>query len=502
MTQSRGREPTPEAGYGCLKESKKEKENKMNRLREKTTAILLVLFIAFSVVGFAPIFGTIDPAAVEVTLYQGESHTVTKYVTTPEYPPVLDLLLLEDETGSFWDDIELMQGPPYPGLAEQIWDGIKGEVDDFRGAVAGYRDFPTGVEGEIPWGSPGDWNYRLLAGFTNDKTTWITGINALTAGGGADGPEAQYAALICGAIGGSWTYEEVTYSGSPPSWREDATKVIVLVTDAPPHVNGDYGGWPGPSYDDTVTDLEGFHVLALSTYTPWYQDIADATDGSTKLISSDSSDIVNAVMAALEEIKTEVWGVVDSPAGITVTLSPDPHVGVTGGTTVEFQETITVDISTEPGTYTFTVDFYANTYPEAGTIIGEQTITVTVKPIPVDIDIKPGSDPNSINIGEKGLLPVAILGSNTFDVADIDPSTIELGGASLASRGSAKAPKMAYSLEDVDGDGHIDLIAFFSVTDLVEVGVLTDTTVELILTAELYSGPSIAGSDSVRVVPP
>ena len=453
------------------------------------TAILITLIALSATLIAAPALAEmgVDPATVEVTLYPGESTTLTKTVTTPTYPPVLDMLLLEDETGSFWDDIKLMQGDPPPGLAEQIWDGITGEVADFRGAVAGFRDFPTGAEGYTPWGSPGDWIYRLPADFTDEKTTWMTGINALTAGGGADIPESQYAALICGATGGSWTYEGVTYTGAPPDWREDATKVIVLVTDAPPHVNGDSGGWPGPSYADTVTALEGFHVIALSTNTLWYQAIADATGGSTKPISSDSSDIVEAIMAALEEITTDVWGEHTCPPGITITFDPEYHENVAGDTSVQFEETIHVDNSVEPGEYTCTVEFYANTYGgNGGTLLGTQTITVTVEPIPVDIDIKPWSYPNSINTKNKGVIPVAILGSDTLDVATIDPSTLVFAGA----------PTVHTAMEDVNEDGYTDLISHYNTQE-------TDIVVgqeQACITGKFYDLRTFEGCDSIRVL--
>jgi hypothetical protein len=126
----------------------------------------------------------------------------------------------------------------------------------------------------------------------------------------------------------------------------------------------------------------------------------------------------------------------------------------------------------------------------------------------VDIDIKPGSYPNSINLGENGLLPVAILGSSTLDVTQINPATINIGGVSLASRGSAKAPKLAFSLEDVAGpggtgpDGYLDLVAFFSVQLLVTEGILSPSTTGLTLTASLTDGTPIQGIDTVNIVPP
>ncbi len=128
--------------------------------------------------------------------------------------------------------------------------------------------------------------------------------------------------------------------------------------------------------------------------------------------------------------------------------------------------------------------------------------TVLAQTIPLNIDIKPGSDPNSINPGEQGVLPVAILGSS-IDVSTIDLSKpITLGGAAVTSRGSAKAPKLAVSFEDVDGDGLMDLVAFFRVQDLVDSGALDETTTQLKLEAETTGGMPISGIDLVRIVPP
>ena len=148
------------------------------------------------------------------------------------------------------------------------------------------------------------------------------------------------------------------------------------------------------------------------------------------------------------------------------------------------------------------VHFYDPLGYGAGPILDALRLKVWVHHIQVRIDIKPGSDPNSVCMNASGLLPVAILGEDTFDVSSINASTIELGGVDITSRGSSKAPKVAYSLEDVNGDGHTDLMAFFSMTDLISEGVLTEMTTALTLTANLYNGTPIDGMDSVRVVPP
>ncbi len=123
--------------------------------------------------------------------------------------------------------------------------------------------------------------------------------------------------------------------------------------------------------------------------------------------------------------------------------------------------------------------------------------------ITVDIDIKPGSDPNSINLGNKGRIPVAILTTDDFDAADVDPATVTLGNddgndtfVATRKKGSLKA-----SLEDVDDDGDLDLILHFDTQALVGNGDLDANTTELILNGETTGGQAIQGSDSVNIVP-
>ena len=112
----------------------------------------------------------------------------------------------------------------------------------------------------------------------------------------------------------------------------------------------------------------------------------------------------------------------------------------------------------------------------------------------VGIDIKPGSDPNSINLGSNGVVPVAILGSPDFDAATVNPSTVTLAGAGVKLKGNSGN---AGSLEDVNGDGYLDLVVQVYTNQLNEPG-----DGEIFLTAYTYDGPAITGSDWVRIVPP
>ena len=113
----------------------------------------------------------------------------------------------------------------------------------------------------------------------------------------------------------------------------------------------------------------------------------------------------------------------------------------------------------------------------------------------LSIDIKPGSDPNSINLGGNGVVPVAILGSETFDAATVNASTVTLAGAAVKLKGKSGN---SGSLEDVNGDGSLDLVVQVYTDQLaVELG-----DAVAVVNAYTYDGLALTGSDSIRIVPP
>ncbi len=108
--------------------------------------------------------------------------------------------------------------------------------------------------------------------------------------------------------------------------------------------------------------------------------------------------------------------------------------------------------------------------------------------IPVDIDIKPGSDRNSTNIGSHGVIRVAILAAAGFDATTVDPVTVDFEGASAVRS----------ALKDVDHDRDMDLIMHFQTQDTN----IADEAVEACLTGETFGGQPIEGCDAIRIVPP
>jgi hypothetical protein len=124
-------------------------------------------------------------------------------------------------------------------------------------------------------------------------------------------------------------------------------------------------------------------------------------------------------------------------------------------------------------------------------VIGLQLAFAT-EPTPVTIDIKPGSYPNSINLGSHGLVPVAIL-SRT----DVDPDTVNFAGAGVAVRGNGK--KELAHVEDVNGDGVLDLVLQIETQNL-DPGAFQNGTAYL--TGRTYDDVDIEGSDEITIVPP
>lgn len=132
--------------------------------------------------------------------------------------------------------------------------------------------------------------------------------------------------------------------------------------------------------------------------------------------------------------------------------------------------------------------------PSNSWLATNEAFTPEVTQITVAIDIKPGSSPNSINLSSAGVVPVAILGSATFDATQVDPESVTLAGAAvrLIGRGS----KFACSKEDVNGDGLVDLICHVETAQfMIEPG-----STSALMTGTTFDGRQIRGEDSIQIV--
>jgi glucose/arabinose dehydrogenase len=268
-----------------------------------------------------------------------------------------------------------------------------------------------------------------------------------------------------------------------------------------------YDGFAGTNPDtavwETVTDLSA-DVLTFTLYfnhgNPGhllgrFRLSVTADDRTTFADGLDTDGAVNANWAVLED------PIVHGPAGMAFTTLSDSSV-LTGGATAS-QGIYTVTYATPVSGITG-IRLEALEHPSlpggngpglfernGNFLLNEITLKAEIAmTMPVTIDIKPGSFPNSIDPRSKGVIPVAILTTATFDAATVEASTVRFGAT-----GHEAAPRH-FALEDVNRDGRADLVLQYR-TQLT--GIVCGTT-SATLTGTTIDGVTLTGTDSVRTV--
>ena len=124
------------------------------------------------------------------------------------------------------------------------------------------------------------------------------------------------------------------------------------------------------------------------------------------------------------------------------------------------------------------------------TSFGSRSVEVGGVAQPIITDLKADGLPSKFNPKSRGVISVALLTAGFSHAASIDVTTLRFGAT-----GHDAAPLHSF-FEDVDDDGDLDLVVFFSSSDS---GIGCETLFTYV-TGRTFAGEQIAGADSITTV--
>ena len=282
---------------------------------------------------------SLNPDLVVRTVAAGSSVDVAKTAQTPVLPAALDVYLLADSTGSMSSYLNAVHLS-----SESMFSQITAQSADARFGVGQYQDFTS--EG------PCNLTFQNQSAITADTTAVGAAIDAWSAAGGCDTPEAQLFAL-----------DRLADPTNPAGFRAGASKAIVIFGDAPGHdpICAAISGLEYDITEESVTaklQVAGIELIVVSIdggmdenptsgahdYQPTCPTsggaagqgsrMAAATGGTYTTIA-EAAALVPAVLAA---VSVTVSLSSDCPEPLTVTFSPASQ-SVPSGSAVDFTET-------------------------------------------------------------------------------------------------------------------------------------------------------------------
>jgi hypothetical protein len=458
----------------------------------------------------------LTPDFFEATLYPGDSVVEIKEACIPPIPPKADILWSFDLTGSMGEELGNVQVN-----CENIASAINVAIPDSRSGLISHMDYQGNYSScgyTASYGGGPDYPYSLDQPFTETWSDMHTALFGLSIGSGIDGPE-NYARPF---------YE--AYSDPGIEWRDDAAKIVIAFLDAIPH-DCDLGTGDDPGRDATMgtgDDLDfdqvlldmannDIHLVIVHSgygYNEWesyaanpdhkittYQINSDGTIPMVDEIEEFIVSIISGTTATVDELMLEVG---NPEYAENVVFYPPMYTDVSpGGGPYTFEVTFAVPDDAEPGVYTFPIFLKGD-----GAVYDEQIVTITVPDrYIVPLDIKPTSCPNPFNMGANGVLPVAILGSEEFDVESINVSSILLHGVApiRSNYEDVSAPVVdaveACECTTAGPDGYVDLTLKFERQDIAAAleEVNDGDVIELTIEGETADGIAILGSDCIVI---
>jgi hypothetical protein len=111
------------------------------------------------------------------------------------------------------------------------------------------------------------------------------------------------------------------------------------------------------------------------------------------------------------------------------------------------------------------------------------------------IDILPGNPDNVVDLKKVRIISIAILGSDTLNITDINPRTIRFEATTQTLVG--KTDKSLCHTADINGDGYVDLVC-----DVKTMGFRVEAgDIPVVISAGTYQRESLRAEGMLRYVP-
>ncbi|KGN36345.1 vWA domain-containing protein [Knoellia subterranea] len=319
----------------------------------------------------------VSPSTVDQSVDPGTTIHVTKTVSTPEIPPKPDIVLVVDSTGSMDSAINNVKA-----AMTSIVGDVQTAQPEAQFAVVDYKD-----EGD------GAGVFTRRTDLTPTPATAQAAINAVSASGGGDTPEAQLNAL--------W---QIGNGGDQISFRPGSSRIVVWFGDASGHDPS-----LGHSLADATTSLTDVsaRVIAINVdsgsgdglnATGQATSITGAT-GGTFMPNVDPSGVSTAILDGLSNLPAEVTANTTCDTGLSVAFTPSLPQTVPSGTDVVLDEAITVAADAPQGsTLTCTTTFLINGAEAGDEFV--QTVNIKVNDVtPPTMACGPGVNPDGVTPG-------------------------------------------------------------------------------------------------------
>jgi hypothetical protein len=383
-------------------------------------------------------FQSVTSDTLFIILPPGGSFTETMTCSIPDLPPVADILIAFDLTGSMADELDSLKSN-----SVKIMNALREKILDSRFGVISGEDYPRfynscGYGGNYGSQFYGDLPFRKEISLTQNTNNVANTINTMFVRNGADTPEC-YANQFYETVAELKGDTNSTYGTL--DWRQGAKKIVLAFNDNIPHDcnwRACLGGFSSTGVDPgrdgiigTPDDLSFMDVLDLLSqenitlvdvfsgipgFKPYWDCWTQLTPGGGAFqiypdgtipggVSIDSF-IVDIIESSFDTVNTVTVKVCsgDTTYFNLSSVTPPSYHDVLTPAVLPFDLDLHVTAGTPPGEYCLDVCSIAD-----GAEICRLTVCVTViGSEEMTLDIKPQSCPNPLNPKSKGVLPVSI----------------------------------------------------------------------------------------------